>query len=518
MVQASRSYQMTRASVLSRSREGSEMSTDNLPLRSVDPRSPSPQPVVVAPVMSAPAVPAKSANHTDGERRLTTVAAAPARWQGRHRMPILLALVDGTVTALVLELSGAHWSLVLAGTVLIVLFNLGAGLNQSRFSLSSLDDFPPLFGRGLLIASLVGLSTVVLGYSGIAPVVLFSLPIALFLARALTFQVVRVLRRRGVITHRALILGAGLVGRDLAQAMIDHPSLGIRPVGFVDASPLGGPTGLPVPVVGTPSDLADQIVRLNADHVIIAFTTLRESEMVEMLRTCDRLNADISVVPRLFELAHNNRDTDEIDGINLVRLRRAPFRSPMWRIKRWFDVAVSGLALLVLSPLLGVVALAVRLVDGPGIIFRQERVGLDGYTFNLLKFRSLKPATDTESETRWNIKNDDRMSWLGKVMRKSSVDELPQLVNILKGDMSLVGPRPERPHFVATFDDAFPRYSARHRVPSGLTGWAQIHGLRGDTSIEDRARFDNYYIENWSLWLDIKIMLRTVGTLTKGSG
>ena len=135
-----------------------------------------------------------------------------------------------------------------------------------------------------------------------------------------------------------------------------------------------------------------------------------------------------------------------------------------------------------------------------------------------MKFRSLKPATDNESETRWNIKNDDRMSWLGKIIRKSSVDELPQLVNILKGDMSLVGPRPERPHFVATFDDAIPRYNARHRVPSGLTGWAQIHGLRGDTSIEDRARFDNYYIENWSLWLDIKIMLRTVGTLTKGSG
>ena len=136
----------------------------------------------------------------------------------------------------------------------------------------------------------------------------------------------------------------------------------------------------------------------------------------------------------------------------------------------------------------------------------------------MLKFRSMRPATETESATNWNIKNDDRLSWFGKFLRRSSLDELPQLWNILRGDMSLVGPRPERPHFVEQFSSEFKRYDARHRVPCGLTGWAQIHGLRGDTSIPERVRYDNYYIQNWSLWLDVKIILRTLTAFMKGSG
>ena len=175
-------------------------------------------------------------------------------------------------------------------------------------------------------------------------------------------------------------------------------------------------------------------------------------------------------------------------------------------------------ALVLLSPLLAVLAIMNRLVDGPGIIFRQNRVGIDGIEFEVLKFRSLRPATETESATNWNIKHDDRVSWFGRFLRRSSLDELPQLWNIVRGDMSLVGPRPERPHFVEEFSDQYSRYSARHRVPCGLTGWAQIHGLRGDTSIRERVRYDNYYIQNWSMWLDIKIILRTLTAFMKGSG
>jgi lipopolysaccharide/colanic/teichoic acid biosynthesis glycosyltransferase len=143
---------------------------------------------------------------------------------------------------------------------------------------------------------------------------------------------------------------------------------------------------------------------------------------------------------------------------------------------------------------------------------------VDGRHFQVLKFRSLRPATEAEGATTWNIAHDDRLSRAGKFLRQTSLDELPQLYNILRGDMSLVGPRPERPHFVSQFRSAYPSYEARHRVPSGLTGWAQVHGLRGDTSIADRARFDNYYIENWSLWLDLKIVLRTVGSVLRGAG
>ena len=151
-----------------------------------------------------------------------------------------------------------------------------------------------------------------------------------------------------------------------------------------------------------------------------------------------------------------------------------------------------------------------RLETGRGVIFRQERVGRDGVPFELMKFRSLKPIDETESQTNWNISHDNRVGPVGRFLRKTSLDELPQLFNILRGDMSLVGPRPERPHFVAQFGELYTGYADRHRVPSGLTGWAQIHGLRGNTPIDQRARFDNFYIENWTLWLDIKIILRTV--------
>jgi lipopolysaccharide/colanic/teichoic acid biosynthesis glycosyltransferase len=164
------------------------------------------------------------------------------------------------------------------------------------------------------------------------------------------------------------------------------------------------------------------------------------------------------------------------------------------------------------------IALAVRWETGPRVLFRQERVGLDGRRFELLKFRTLVPAGADDSSTLWNIAGDHRLRRVGRLLRRTSLDELPQLWNVLVGHMSLVGPRPERPYFVAEFARSHPRYVHRHRVPAGLTGWAQVHGLRGDTSIADRAKFDNYYVENWSLWLDIKILLRTALSLVRGAG
>ena len=164
------------------------------------------------------------------------------------------------------------------------------------------------------------------------------------------------------------------------------------------------------------------------------------------------------------------------------------------------------------------VALGVRLEGGPGIIFRQVRVGLDGRPFTMLKFRSLRPADDLESQTMWNVSQDHRMGPVGKIIRATSLDELPQLVNVIRGDMSVVGPRPERPHFVKEFTSRIPRYTGRHRVPAGLTGLAAVHGLRGDTSIDDRTMLDNYYIENWSLWLDVKVLLQTVSSAVSHPG
>jgi exopolysaccharide biosynthesis polyprenyl glycosylphosphotransferase len=191
---------------------------------------------------------------------------------------------------------------------------------------------------------------------------------------------------------------------------------------------------------------------------------------------------------------------------------------PSWAVKRAFDAALAGIGLLLLAPVLLLCAIAVRLEGGPGVIFRQERIGLDGRPFTVFKFRTLRPADEHESATRWNIADDHRLGPVGRFLRRASLDELPQLWNVLRGEMSLVGPRPERPYFVMRFAQAYPRYRERHRVPVGLTGFAQVNGLRGDTSIEDRARFDNYYIDSWSLWQDVKILLRTVLAVLRTDG
>jgi lipopolysaccharide/colanic/teichoic acid biosynthesis glycosyltransferase len=186
--------------------------------------------------------------------------------------------------------------------------------------------------------------------------------------------------------------------------------------------------------------------------------------------------------------------------------------------KRLFDIAVAGGALIALAPLLVLIAVVSRVFDGPGVVFRQQRVGLGERHFTLLKFRSLTPAVQHESATRWSIAEDTRVSPWGKFLRRSSLDELPQLINVVKGDMSLVGPRPERPHFVSRFTTQYRDYRMRHRMPAGLTGLAQVNGLRGDTSIAERAHLDNHYIERWSLWLDLRIMLRTPLSMVKHGG
>jgi exopolysaccharide biosynthesis polyprenyl glycosylphosphotransferase len=199
-------------------------------------------------------------------------------------------------------------------------------------------------------------------------------------------------------------------------------------------------------------------------------------------------------------------------------MRRAPFRRFSWRAKRALDIVVAAALLVLTAPVLLACAVVVRIEGGPGVLFRQERVGLDGRRFQMLKFRSLKPSSEVESERRWTIADDPRMGPIGRLLRSTSLDELPQLVNVLRGDMSMVGPRPERPHFVEQLSRMHPRYRARLRVPAGLTGWAAVNGLRGDTSISDRVRFDNAYIQNWSLWLDIKILLRTIGAVLGRTG
>ena len=411
------------------------------------------------------------------------------------------------------------------GAVLLLLI-WQAGLYRSRLSLSVLDDLPTLVGRWLAAAAIAILGQALWSQALWADYIInwrflwgaVTIGVGIIVFRAVGYGIVRSLRSHGLVAHRTLIIGAGSVGYQVADILSAHPEYGLHPVGFLDADPRIPESAGGLPVLGAPEDVSRFLELGQVHNIVVAFSSMKESGMVSLIRMCDRYRCELFVVPRLFELHQVDGEMDNAWGLPLVRLRRATYRSSTWRVKRLIDVFFSGFALLVLAPLLLVIALAVWLDGRSGILFRQERVGVDGRHFDLLKFRSLRPADDKESATTWNVAHDDRLGKVGKFLRKTSLDELPQLYNILRGDMSLVGPRPERPYFVDQFRSAYPSYEARHRVPSGLTGWSQVHGLRGDTSIAERARFDNYYIENWSLWLDLKIVLRTFGSVFRGTG
>jgi lipopolysaccharide/colanic/teichoic acid biosynthesis glycosyltransferase len=246
------------------------------------------------------------------------------------------------------------------------------------------------------------------------------------------------------------------------------------------------------------------------DVVIIAFSDRSCARLVNPVRDASQ-RCEIHVAPVPLETQiFDGPDTWRVGGVPLIQLRPPASALLSWHLKRIFDVVAAAVVLVLVSPVLALTALAVRWETGPGVIFRQERVGRGGRSFTLYKFRSLRPAGD-EGDVTWSIDNDSRMGPVGRIIRVTHLDELPQLINILKGDMSFVGPRPERPYFVDKFSRSIDDYSYRHRMPAGLTGFAVVHGLHGDTSIRDRSYFDNLYAESWSLWLDIKIMLRTAG-------
>ncbi|MDQ1687455.1 MAG: hypothetical protein QOK42_430 [Frankiaceae bacterium] len=469
-----------------------------------------------------PSVEASTSAGGPGRRRLpgTTRRLLSNTLLRRGVAPFLLVLDASALSLAALAVGGVRGRTLVLAAVSLALFASG-GLYRPRLTLSALDDLPTLVGRALAGGAVTTSLALVVDPKLVQPALLgvaALFAVLVVVERALAYSVVRAVRRRRRVAHPTLVLGGGRIGGLLMANLIAHPEYGLDPVGFLDDDPLLAPDERPAPLLGGFEALASAIVEFGVQEVIVAFASLSEGAMVDVLRTCDRLSCEIFVVPRLFEMGAAGRDTDVLWGLPVVRVRRAPFRTFTWRVKRVLDVVAAAVAVVVLAPVLGAIALAVRLEGGKGVLFRQERVGLDGRPFQVLKFRSLRPVDDSESETLWNIQHDDRLGPVGKFIRKTSLDELPQLFNILRGEMSVVGPRPERPFFVTEFSKAMPRYLARHRVPAGLTGWSQVHGLRGDTSIEERARFDNYYVEHWSLWLDIKVVLRTVASVIRGSG
>jgi exopolysaccharide biosynthesis polyprenyl glycosylphosphotransferase len=418
------------------------------------------------------------------------------------------SLADGLAVMAAVSLAGVPWPSALVPAAAATLLLRKAGLHRGRLTLRISDDAASVIGRTsaalLVTAPLVAtpLETWLLSAVVTACVAVLSV-------RALVYRVVTAGRRRGVAVNDVLIVGAGQVGADIARTLGRRPEFGLRAVGYVDRFP----DELDLPILGPTESLPRIIADHGIRHVILAFGHAREAEMVSIVRGCSHLSVDLYTLPRFFELGHaaDPRSSEDLWGFPLVRLRSGGRESYVRRTKRVFDIAVAATAGVLLAPVILVCAVAVRVTSSGPVLFRQERVGQLGRPMEMLKFRTM--TVNDDSDTTWSVDSDQRVTSVGRFLRPTHLDELPQLWNVLRGDMSVVGPRPERRFFVDQFSSEIAGYAARHRYPVGLTGWAQVNGLWGDTSIEDRARLDNGYIEDWSLWRDVVILCRTVPTL-----
>ncbi len=331
--------------------------------------------------------------------------------------------------------------------------------------------------------------------------------------------------RRTGETVPTLIIGAGNVGHTTAKRLLEHPELGLKPIGFLDKEPRQDVAASShLPVLGASWDFEHVVREHDVGQVIITFSTAPNDVLLRMVKRGEELGIGVSLVPRLFEKVTDRLTIDHLGGLPLLTSHPSNPRGWQVAIKYAFDRLLALTALILLSPIMLVAALATWLSLGRPVLFHQLRVGRDGRAFEMLKFRSMRLNWNVPDQTGevstlpddtapGGIEGGDRRTRVGTYLRKTSIDELPQLLNVLKGEMSLIGPRPERPEYVELFESRVYRYNDRHRVKSGITGWAQIHGLRGKTSLSDRVEWDNYYIENWSLWLDFKITLRTVSAI-----
>lgn len=404
------------------------------------------------------------------------------------------------------------YQMIFAGSIPVI-FMLQRLYKITR-SMSRIDELYKIFA-GCSIATVVALAGSAFLYRefdysrAVLPIAWIIAIALIWLQRMLQYQVHGFLRSRGLEQENLLVVGDGDMARVILERVAASPRLGYRAVGVLS-------TGkekmvADVPVVGHPEDIVKAVRRHNASEVIIADSTLSHETILDILARCDREEINIRVFPNLFQILASEVSIGDFEGLPLVSVRDTALRGWNLMVKRSVDIAVSLLVLIILSPLMLAIAILIKLSSPNSQVFHvQERVGLDGRPFGMLKFRSMRPDAEGQTGPVWTVQNDPRRTWIGGLLRRISFDELPQFINVLVGEMSVVGPRPERPHFVAQFSQHIPRYLDRHREKAGITGWAQVNGLRGNTPIEERTAYDLWYVENWTLWLDFKIMLRTV--------
>lgn len=398
------------------------------------------------------------------------------------------------------------------------------GLYQSRRGRSQVDEIVTIL-LAVLLATVL-LSVVIAWYRPPAApgsheyftysrafLGLFALVDLLFVAgtRMLARWAMRRVRAKGHNLQRILVVGAGSLGREITQKILAHREMGFEVVGFLDDDP--GKLGTlvcGVPVLGTLRQAAEVLAARSIDQVFLALPLEAHKKLLQLLELMARECVEIRLVPDVLQYATLNATLEDVDGTPVINLSQVPLQGWNSMVKRGMDLAIALAAMSIVVPVAPLLALAIWLEDRGPIFYRQERMGLDGKPFMILKFRSMRVDAEATSGPVWAIKDDPRRTRVGTFLRHWSLDELPQIWNVLLGDMSIVGPRPERPTFVREFKHKIPRYMLRHRVKSGITGWAQVHGWRGNTSIKKRIQYDLYYIQNWSLALDFKILWLTL--------
>ncbi len=449
-------------------------------------------------------------------------------------LTVSLVLTDAVMAALAFALGYAlrlqseyaeiapfinYLGMMVLHTSVVVLVFAFYRLYQRQRAASHIDEFYSIFGAAS-VATVIAIALIwliyknQLDYPRLMMVYTWLLTIILvWFGRIVHSRVQWWLQSKGYNESRLLIVGTGDVGRMILQKIRQSPGLGYRVVGFVEGN--GSPPDalvnvLGVPVLGSCDDLPRLINEHYINEVIIAMPEASHQDILAIVARCEPARVTIRVFPDVFQIMASEVSIGDLSGLPLLTIRDVALRGWRLAVKRVTDIVGSAIALILLSPLMLLIALLIKL-DSPGPVFYvQERMGLDAKPFKMLKFRSMRTDAEAETGPVWASPNDPRRTRLGAFIRRFSLDELPQLINVLIGDMSLVGPRPERPVFVEQFKRSIPRYMDRHREKAGLTGWAQINGLRGDTSIIERTKYDLWYIENWSLLLDLKILVRTM--------
>lgn len=332
--------------------------------------------------------------------------------------------------------------------------------------------------------------------------------VSVLAVRRIGWTVLRRLRAHGINRTQALIVGTGRAARRLAKTLRRLRWLGIMNAGFIEDR--RGPLCDDLPILGNFDDLPKLIDEKQVSHVFIALPFKRYEDVRRVFGILSRTNAEVRLVPDVPSMAGLSLTTTQLDGTTIVGLRESQHFGINVVVKRVMDILLAMVALCVFGPVMALIALIIKFTSHGPILFRQTRCGLNGKTFEMLKFRSMRIDAEQQTGAVWARKNDDRRTWIGRIIRPTSLDELPQLFNVLWGEMSLVGPRPERPEFIAGFAKSIPFYMARHGMKAGMTGWAQVNGWRGNTSLRKRVQYDLHYITHWTPWFDIRILWLTV--------